>query len=205
VVCDLMAPSPPVGPGALAVLASGGHHVRDWPATPVAVACPNRQVRQVLTAHALGRYLVVTESVSCASSAPNMAVERIRLSPHSTAPRVSREFVTRTLLDWRLGGAIQFAILVVSELVASSSIHAGTDIDLSVAWDREALRVSVRDYRPAGSSRGPCDLGHRRLLAVLAGLSRSFGVPPTADGGKVFWAIFDASQSRPGARSRTRG
>jgi hypothetical protein len=29
--------------------------------------------------------------------------------------------------------------------VASSSVHADTDIDLSVVWDRGALRLSVGD------------------------------------------------------------
>ena len=91
-------------------------------------------------------------------------------------------------------------------LVASSSIHAGTDIDVSVVWDPEGLRLSVRDYLPAGSSHGSCDLGlHGRLLTVLAGLSRSFGVLPTADGGKVVWAVFDTSWLRPGTSNKARG
>jgi hypothetical protein len=210
VVCDLTALSYGVGPGALEVLATAGRHVRDWPGIPVAMVCPDQQVREALAAHALGRYLIVTESLSCAlsavSSAPDMAVERIRLSAHPTAARASREFVTRTLLDWRLGRAIHFTSLVASVLVASSSIHAGTDIDVSVVWDREGLRLSVRDYRPAGSSHGSCDLRlHGRLLTVLAGLSRSFGVLPTADGGKVVWAVFDASQLRPGTSDKARG
>ena len=210
VVCDLTALSYGVDPGALEVLATAGRHVRDWPGIPVAIACPDRQVREALAAHALGRYLNVTESLSCAlsavSSAPDMAVERIRLCPHPTAPRASREFVTRTLLDWRLGRSIHFTSLVASVLVASSSIHAGTDIDVSVVWDREGLRLSVRDYRPARSSHRSCDLRlHGRLLTVLAGLSRSFGVLPTADGGKVVWAVFDASQLRPGTSDKARG
>jgi hypothetical protein len=210
VVCDLTALSDGVDPGALEVLATAGRHVRDWPGIPVAMACPDRQVREALAAHAMGRYLTMTQSLSGAlsavSSVPNMAVERLRLSPHPTAPRASRDFVTRTLLDWRLGRAIHFASLVAGVLVASSSTHAGTDIEVCIVWDREGLRLSVRDYRPVGSSFGPRDLDvHGRLLIVLAGLSRSFGVLPTADGGKVVWAVFDASPLRPGTGNRTRG
>src|SRR5680860_1179421 len=55
------------------------------------------------------------------ASDPAPAVERLRLAPHPTAPRASRDFVTRTLLDWGLGRAISSASLVVSELVTNST------------------------------------------------------------------------------------
>jgi hypothetical protein len=191
-----------VGPVAVEVLASAGRHGRDWPGIPVAVACPDPRVRAALRAHPLGVHLIVTESLFSAVSAvlatPTVAVECLRLAPHPTAPRAAREFVTRTLLDWRLGRAIPFATLVVSELVASSSVNAGTEIDLSVAWDLGALRLAVRDQRPSLSRDRPTTLDlHGRGLTVVAGLSRTFGVLPTADGGKVVWAVLVAPRPRP--------
>jgi hypothetical protein len=57
-------------------------------------------------------------------------VANTRRSPDRA--RVAREFVTRTLMDWHLGRVIPFASTVISELVASSSINAGADIDVSV-------------------------------------------------------------------------
>jgi hypothetical protein len=133
-------------------------------------------------------------ALSAVLSTPSLVVERLRLAPHPTAPRASREFVTRALLDWRLGRVIPFATLVVSELVASSSIHVGTDIDLSVVCDRESLRLAVRDYGPAlRSGHMPTDAALQgRGLTVVAGLSRAFGVLPTDDGGKVVWAVLKA-------------
>src|SRR5674476_1145111 len=91
------------------------------------------------------------------------------------------------------------------ELATSSSVDAGTDIDLSVAWNLGALRLTVRDHGPAlrGQQSSPLDL-HGRGLAVVAGLSRAFGVLPTADGGKLIWAVLDAPQPRLSTGNATR-
>ena len=205
VVCDLSGVSDGADPVAVDVLATAGRHVRDWPGTPVAVACPDPLLREALHAHLLGAHLIVTPSLFSAVSAvlatPTLTVQWLRLSPHPTAPRAAREFVTRTLLDWRLGRVIPFASLVVSELVASSSVHTGTDIHLSVAWDRGSLRLTVRDQGPGLPGQRPCapDL-HGRGLTVVAGLSRTFGILPTCDGGKTVWAVLEAPRPLPSDR-----
>lgn len=208
VVCDLSAVREGVERAAVEVLATAGRHVRDWPGIPVGVACPDPQVREALRAHPLGRYLIVSESLFSAISAvlatPAPTVARLRLAPHPTAPRASRNFVTRALLDWRLNRVVPFASLVVSELVASSSINVGTEIDLSVAWSLGALRLAVRDRGPALPDQLPpgCDL-HGRGLTVVAGLTRAFGMMPTANGGRVVWAVLDAPRRlQPSDRPR---
>lgn len=206
VVCDLSAVPEGAEPDALALLATAGRHVRDWAAIPVAFACQDPQVRGALSSHPLGGHLIVTATMASAVSAvlamPIPAVHWLRLAPHPTAPRASRDFVTRALLDWRLGRVIPAASLVVSELVTNSTMYAGTDIALSVSWHRGALRLAVRD----NSSRLPrqvysvLDL-HGRGLTIVAGLSRAFGVLPTSDGGKVVWAVLDAPRPRISARA----
>jgi len=202
VVCDLSAVREGGERAAVEVLATAGRHVRDWPGIPVGVACPDPQVREALRAHPLGRYLIVTESLFSAISAvlatPAPSVARLRLAPHPTAPRASRNFVTRALLDWQLNRVVPFASLVVSELVVSSSVNAGTEIDLSVSWNRDALRLTVRDHGPALPGQPPSGCGlHGRGLTVVAGLTRAFGMMPTANGGKVVWAVLDAARRRP--------
>jgi hypothetical protein len=211
VVCDLSGLLEGIEPGAAEILATAGRHVRDWPATPVAVACPDPQLREELTAHPLGRHLIVTESTSSAISAvlatPILIVERLRLDPNPLAPRASRNFVARILKDWQLDRVIPFASVVVGRLVAGSSMNAGTAIDLSVAWNAGALRLSIRDHGPARSGQRLSDPGlqGRGLTVAVATLSRTFGVLPTADGGKVVWAVLDAPQQRrsTGRRLRT--
>jgi hypothetical protein len=197
VVISLSDASQATDPGAVKVLATAGRHVRDWPGIPVVVACPDPQVRETLRAQPLGEHLIVAASlfsaVSLVLAAPRVAVESLRLAAHPTAPRASREFVTRTLMGWQLGRVIPFASLVISELVASSSIDAGTDINLSVGWDRKAVRLTVRDHGPALPGQRPSALYlHGRRLTLVAGLARAFGVMPTGDGGKVVWAVLDA-------------
>lgn len=202
VVCDLSGALEGAQPLAVEVLATAGRHVRDWQGIPVAVASPDPQVRDALRAQPLGQHLIVTASLFSAVTAvragPFLDVRWLRLRPHPTAPRAAREFVTRTLLDWRLGRVLPFASLVVSELVASSAVDAGTEIDLSVVWDQDALRLTIRDHGPglAGQPSSPLTLTGRRLTLV-AGLSRAFGVLPTTDGGKVVWAVLDAPRATP--------
>ena len=201
VVCDLSAVVEGADPRAVEALATVGRHVRDWPGVPVAVACPDLRVRQALADQPLGGHLIVTSSLFSAVSAvlapPALAVEWRHLAPHPTASRASRDFVTRTLLDWQLGRAIRFARLVISELVMSSTMNAGTDMDLSVAWNLGALRLTVRDYSPSPPrQQGAAPGMQRRGLAIISGLSRTFGVLPTADGGTVVWAVLDAPRQR---------
>src|SRR5664279_5229495 len=53
VVCDLSAMLEGAEPVVVEVLATAGRHLRDWPGIPVAVACPDPQVRETLHAHPL--------------------------------------------------------------------------------------------------------------------------------------------------------
>lgn len=208
VVCDLSAAVNGPRPVTMEVLATAGRHVRDWPGVPVAVASPDPRAREALRAQPLGRHLIVTPSlfsaVTAVRAAPTLDVRTKRLKPHPTASRAARQFVTRTLLDWRLGRVLPFASLVVSELVASSADDAGTEIELSMVWDQDALRLTIRDHGPAvpGQRPAPLDLVGRGLTLV-AGLSRAFGVLPTADGGKLVWAVLDAPRSTPSTNAHS--
>ena len=206
VVCDLSAVLPGADPVAVQMLASAGHHVRDWPGIPVAVASSDPALRDALSAHPMGRHLIVADSLFSALTAvlatPYLMVQCLTLAPHPTAPRASRNFVKRTLLDWHLEQAVPAVSQGVSELVTSSSIHAGTDIDISLVWDRGALRLTVRDHGPALPGQASHLDVQKRGLTVVTGLSRSCGILPADDGGQVLWAVFDAPRTpAPSLRS----
>ena len=207
VVCDLSAVPPGAKPDAVSVLATAGRHVRDWPAIPIAVACPDPQVRGGLSTHPQGGHLIVAESMFPAESAvlatPIRDVDCLRLTPHPTAPRASRDFVARALQGWGLGPMVPAASLVASELVTNSTIHARTDIELSVAWSLGLLRLTVRDKSPdLPRQQLPQFVDvHGRGLSVVAALSCAFGVLPTADGGKLVWAVLHAARPKPLFRS----
>lgn len=206
VVCDLSemsddSPAEDVQAAALARVATAGRHARDWPAIPVAVVCPDPQARATLNAQPMGGHLIVAPSLLSALTqvlaTPSPTVDWLLLAPHPTAPRAARDFVTRALLDRGLGRAIPSASLVISELVTNSTMYAGTDMAMSVVWDLGALRLTVRDDDPTlpHHRHSALDL-HGRGLTIIAGLSRAFGVLPTADGGKVVWSVIDAPAPR---------
>jgi hypothetical protein len=209
VVCDLSDELD--GNRAVEALAAAGRHVRDWPGVPVAAACLDPMVRVALRKHPLGCHLIVAESQLTALTGvlatPDLAARQLRLPSHPSTPRVSREFIAGTLLDWGLSRLTPFASLVVNELVASSANQAGSDIDISVVWDRAAerwdlgiLRMTVRDRGPkdAAPTNQVLELEGRRRT-VVAGTSRAFGVLPTADGGRTVWAVLEAPMPRPSA------
>ena len=210
VVCDLSRVVDVNAPGALQSIALNGRHPRDWSGVPLAIAGLGRRGREVLSREPLGAHLMVTATLRQAlssvfqSSLPG--AESLRLAPHPTAPRASRDFVTRTLLDWRLGRHIPAACLVVSELVTNAMIHAGTDIDVTVSEHREAVRVAIRDGGPGLPVEHPDGSDeHGRGMPIVAGMSHAWGVHPHADGGKVVWAVIDTSvrpTDRPQRRTR---
>ena len=219
VVCDVSRVDEVSAPGALRGLALNGRHPRDWPAVPLAIAGLDPPAGQALRRKPLGDHLMVTTSLRQALSMVLQAslpdVRSLRLAPHPTAPRASRDFVSRTLLDWRLSQHIPAACLVVSELVTNAMTHAGTDIDLTVAEHLKAIRVAVRDHSP-GLPIQQHDAGdvYGRGMTIVAELSRAWGVLPDAAGGKVVWAVIDtappATQTnslprRAAATARNRG
>jgi signal transduction histidine kinase len=138
------------------------------------------------------------EALSMVLQASLPSVQTLRLGPHPTAPRASRDFVSRALLDWRLSRRIPAASLVVSELVTNAVIHAGTDIELTVSEHRRAIRIAVRDHgAELPVERRDASAEHGRGLTIVDGLATAWGVLPHADGGKVVWAVIDASPRRP--------
>ncbi len=166
------------------------------------VVCPDPQLRQALRAHPLGRHLIAAESLFCALSAvlgtPTLSARTLRLAPHPTAPRAARDFVTRILQEWHLGPVVPHAVLLVSELVASSCTHAGTDIDVSMVWDRGALRLAVTDQGPTLAGQPHTDPDLREPgLSVVGELSRTSGFLPTSNGGTFTWAVLDAPRNPP--------
>jgi len=197
VVCDLIGVTDGSDADAGLLLATMGQQVRDWPAVPVALACPDPGLRhrlrqQPLSEHVLLRARKGQAMAAVGRTAPPVTA-RLGLAPHVTASRVARDFVSRTCLDWGLAPAIASACLVVSELVTNGLRHAVTDMDLTLARYGGILRLALRDRSDAPLHPQAPDLHSvgGRGLALVDACSRAWGVLPTADGGKVVWAVLD--------------
>jgi hypothetical protein len=204
VVCDLTGVLDGRDADARLLLATIGEQVRDWPAVPLAVSCPDPALRhrlrqQPMSEHVLLRTTTGQALAAVGRIAPPTTV-RLQLAPHATASRLARDFVSRTCLDWGIAQGIASACLVVSELVNNGLRGAVTDMELALARHGGILRLALRD--PSGEpSRGLHSVGGRGL-ALIAACSRAWGVLPTADGGKVVWAVLDVEHDFPSKRSR---
>jgi hypothetical protein len=198
VVCDLGAVIDGSDADARLLLASVGQQVRDWPAVPVAMPCPDPVLRRLLRRAPLSQHVLVPatlpQALTAVRSSTRPVTARLRLAPSATASRLARDFVSRTCLDWGLAQGIAAACLVVSELVTNGSRHAVTDLDLALARQGRNLRLALRLAAPAGlpeQAATDVDRARGRGLGLVDACSRAWGVLPAADGGKVVWAVLD--------------
>jgi hypothetical protein len=175
-----------------------GQQARDWPAVPLAMACPDASLRHRMRQAPMSEYVLLRAAMGPALNAvariapPTTA--RLQLAPHATASRVARDFVSRTFLDWGLAQAIASACLVVSELVNDGLRHAVTDMHLTLARHGGILRLAVRDSSSellVPEQAWDLESVRGRGLALVDACSRAWGTLPTAEGGKVVWAVLD--------------
>jgi anti-sigma regulatory factor (Ser/Thr protein kinase) len=179
-------------------IASMGRHVQQWPAIPIAVACPDESTRTALRGHEDGRHLTVVPSIRHAwfeIAATEPAIEaRLKLPSHPSAGPAARQFLTRTWLDWHARDAIETGCLVISELVTNAVRHSKTGIEVTLGRHDGLLRIAVRDPDPAhpvALDPDPFRISGRGIRLVET-ISRDLGVLPTHDGGKVVWATVNA-------------
>ncbi|MFJ4716758.1 ATP-binding protein [Streptomyces sp. NPDC088785] len=102
-----------------------------------------------------------------------------------------RRIVSAQLRHWHLDPLIDLAALGITELLTNVHRHAEPDKRCTVELElfRNCLTLSVRDHDPrlpevrTADSLATCGRG----LAMVASVSRSWGVRPHIDGGKVVW------------------
>jgi len=207
VVCDLSRVWGAPDADALAVLASAGTEVRDWPGVPIGLVCADRALRYQLAQLPDSRHLIIAHRRSGVLaqlrgiSRPDTVQEL--LAPSARSARAARQLVARTLLDWGCGSQIGVATVVVNELVTSAMLRADGDLEVSVARCEHRIRVAVRDD---GGDRSPPETAGRprpagRGLLLAAALAQSWGVQATAGGGRVVWVVL-AAEPAVGLRGR---
>jgi anti-sigma regulatory factor (Ser/Thr protein kinase) len=180
------------------LLASVGSEVREWPGTPIGIACPGTTRRRTLAQAPEGEHLILAEHQALVladlARRPTPSVVRLDLTPTARLVRTARDMVTRSLLDWGCPQQIGAATLVASELVNNAILHARTDLTVSIARWGDLVRLAVHDAtpsRPVRRAQEPTQVNGRGMLLVSA-VSQSWGVLPTNGGGKVVWAVLHA-------------
>jgi hypothetical protein len=198
VVCDMAAVIDGSDADARPLLAAMAQQVRDWPAVPLAVVCPDPMLRRGLRQQPMSEHVLLRATLRQAMAAVGRVAPpttaRLQLAPHATASRVARDFISRTCLDWGVAHGIASACLVVSEFVNNGLRYAVTNMDLALARHGGIMRLSLRDR--IGEPLLPeqtrdLDSNSGRGLALVGACSRAWGILPTEDGGKVVWAVLD--------------
>lgn len=106
----------------------------------------------------------------------------------------ARRFIDATLRAWECDDLLDVAVLLASELVSNSVLHAGTTIGVVIRLAEARVRVEVRDgstQKPARKHYSAMSTTGRGLLLVEE-LADDWGVA-AAGAGKVVW--FELSRS----------
>jgi hypothetical protein len=116
-----------------------------------------------------------------------VAHEPTQLDPTLTAPGIARDIVRAYLRDEDLETMCDDALLLTSEVVTNSVVHARGPISLGLARQGPVLRVEVGDHSRgsiAVPETSPDTSG--RGLKLLDAVADRWGTDATADG-KVVW------------------
>ncbi|MGH3812825.1 MAG: ATP-binding protein [Pseudonocardiaceae bacterium] len=198
VVCELDGLAA-AGPAARPMFAPVAEYLRLWPGTVVVAVARDSSLRAQLLTAAQDRLLVrgsLTAGVADAEAVRTRVQRRVlRLAPQPSQVPAARAFVTQTLRSWGLADASGAAVLVVSELVTNSVLHALTALDVSVSAAGGRVRVAVHDH---GGGAPREHLAERleeheggRGLQLVSALTRGWGVLPAMGGGKTVWAVLE--------------
>ncbi len=129
-------------------------------------------------------------------------VRRTRLSADHNSPGLARVAVRGALQEAGLPDVLDEALLLTTELVTNSVVHAGTEVELEIIAGGDSVTVSVLDFKagplfsaPAGGD--PVDLAERgRGLHLVDALAAAWGTLHFADG-KGVWFRLDVTGATP--------
>lgn len=72
-------------------------------------------------------------------------MEARNFPPEPVTPRAARKFVRDTLFKWNWSAVEVVALLLTSELVTNSVIHAGTSVQVNLHKESDFIRIEVID------------------------------------------------------------
>jgi anti-sigma regulatory factor (Ser/Thr protein kinase) len=128
----------------------------------------------------------------CETATASVISESRELLANGHAPAYARYWVRRELRAWGLGGLIDTAELVVSELVSNAVQHGGGEsvaLSLECSGGSACIRVWDPNGRAMPALLPPDDDDERgRGLVLVDALSAHWGAYRLAAGGKVTFA-----------------
>ncbi|MEU0553439.1 SpoIIE family protein phosphatase [Dactylosporangium sp. NPDC006015] len=130
-------------------------------------------------------------------------VRRIRLPADHSSPGLAREAIRTIVHERDLGGILDEALLLVTELTTNSVVHAGTEVDVEITAADNSLTVTVLDFKPGtvvpNIPAPGTDLDERgRGLLLVDQLASSWGTLHFG-GGKGVWFRLDKKPGTVGS------
>jgi hypothetical protein len=193
-ICDLGG-APPTAHGLHTILAVVDLADK-WPETWMALVCSDPQMtdrlRQLHIPDRVPVYSSVEDAVSTVAGRVPAPIDTVRLARLPGAAQRAREFVDAACRRWGVQRLTAEADIAVTELVNNAFQHSGDwSAELSVSISRRGLRIWVGDRSPTLPRRSSARLrpGEVTGLRAVALLSDSWGVLPTAVGGKIVWCL----------------
>ncbi|MEU6858229.1 SpoIIE family protein phosphatase [Glycomyces sp. NPDC046736] len=136
---------------------------------------------------------------------PERAARRLRLPADDRSPAAARAAVRAVLAEAGLSELLDETLLLTTELATNGVVHAGTDINLTVAADSIGVRVTVTDYRSGGIDPLEAAMpevtaeGGRGLLLVDR-FASSWGTTHDVTGKSIWFRIDRDPDARPAPR-----
>jgi anti-sigma regulatory factor (Ser/Thr protein kinase) len=121
-----------------------------------------------------------------------------RLDPEPAAVSTARHLVAESLMAWDRAALTDDAMLVVSELVTNSVLHAHTASELVVRLTADGVRIEVADHDqslPAAKHYAD-DAATGRGLALVALIAAAWGIASEPGGKRVWVELSGKSPSR---------
>lgn len=181
---------------AWSVFASARWHVSTWPDVPIALVCARAEVRQVIAACGVARYVPVHAALGSAivavtdRSPPQRRRARTELPGNSVSIRLARGLITDWLTVWDKSELIPTAGIVATVFVENVLEHTESAPVLIVESYGNTVTVAVEDNNHRPASRLEDDRHSREVLsglAIVSALCRAWGSTPTSSG-KTVWA-----------------
>ena len=130
-------------------------------------------------------------------------VRRTRLPADHNSPGLARVAIRGALQESGLGAVLDEALLLSTELVTNSVVHAGTDVELEIIAGNGSVTVSVLDFKAgplfsAAAGSDVVDLAERgRGLQLVDALAAAWGTLHFADGKGVWFRLDEPGDTTP--------
>jgi anti-sigma regulatory factor (Ser/Thr protein kinase) len=176
------------------------------PGAPALVACadPDTVIGWVVRArhgHQVPVFNTRIQALAAAAASRPAGRRHLYLRPDCAAAGAARRLVVEACRTWGVAHLAEQAELIATELVTNAVVHAGTELDLTVALGSGWLRLAVRDRsRRRPRLRRQVDGGADALairgrgLWLVEALAGACGVVTHPDG-KTVWATLRAGST----------